>query len=827
MSKTRDTGFLANVIQVHDTGVRIMSGSEMLMAISSSGQVTITGELSGSDAANSLLLDGTGSLAFTTTASFLVVSASQQQISSSLLQVSASYISLSASYTTFSGSASTRISNNETSSNSLTNASASFSTRTTQVEKTYATTGSNTYTGTQNFSSTCTPNGFNSGASIYTAGGLQVTNDAYFSSSVFIKGNVTVYGTQSVAYISSSQLNIGTNTITVNTFTPSVRFGGLSVFDSGSTGLTGSIFWDSELNRWIYVNASGSGGGATYGGGMFISGPRNTQGMGCEQGTTACMLLVGQGGDHMTSSMIYHDSAVTCIPNTLIGGVGCFSGQICAPTVVASTCLAVRAGSATLVANNIAGAASNNHFAMQRNDAQYASIGLNGSDNFTVFGTSTSCPRLIIDGSGIASFANNVCSPNFIASSTCSTAGLRVYGASGTHQWDMYLNGANLRFSDNTTGGCLVVDTAASFSSTVTTAGQIIANAINGAISVSGTGYTSQPTNMVIGRYTSTIGYIQVPTNGNFEIWDGGTSAIAIFNATGKTTTLYGALTGTSAAFSSTITGTTIYGSTMVCAASLKAQSGFADLVLCGSNTTSPHIGGTFTITTNQDGNGRTIIGNAAVGRAMYLEANGNVTFNCVVSAPAANISTSTICTIASTTLGSSRGIVIDANTTTNNSFVPIGFSWASSVSSYNPTWGMALKTISYNAGTADLVFYTGNNVRLTIGNGGGATFSGGVTAGSFSTSTCTFAATSAGTNYDITGPGSGRWLASVGTNAVYHWNGVLALTFFDSADFGVNILTCGSYNTAASVSIVNSGSSLRFCFSQNVGTVTVNYLNL
>ena len=328
MSKTRDTGYLANVIQVHDTGVRIMSGSNMLMAISSSGQVTITGELSGSDAANALLLDGTGSLAFTTTASFLVVSASQQQISSSLLQVSASYISLSGSYNTFSGSASTRISNNETSSNSLTNASASFSTRitsdssslssrTTQVEKTYATTGSNTYTGTQNFSSTCTPNGFNSGASIYTAGGLQVTNDAYFSSSVFIKGNVTVYGTQSVAYISSSQLNIGTNTITVNTFTPSVRFGGLSVFDSGSTGLTGSIFWDSELNRWIYVNASGSGGGATYGGGMFISGPRNTQGMGCEQGTTACMLLVGQGGDHLTSSLVYHDSSVTCFPTTV------------------------------------------------------------------------------------------------------------------------------------------------------------------------------------------------------------------------------------------------------------------------------------------------------------------------------------------------------------------------------------------------------------------------------------------------------------------------------------------------------------------------------
>jgi len=74
----------------------------MLMAVSSSGAVTITGEISGSDAANALLLSGTGSVGFTTTSSFLAVSSSQQQ-------VSASYIALSASYNTFSGSASTRI----------------------------------------------------------------------------------------------------------------------------------------------------------------------------------------------------------------------------------------------------------------------------------------------------------------------------------------------------------------------------------------------------------------------------------------------------------------------------------------------------------------------------------------------------------------------------------------------------------------------------------------------------------------------------------------------------------------------------------------------
>jgi hypothetical protein len=288
------------------------------------------------------------------------VSSSQQQISASLLALTASYNALSASYTALSASYNTASSSFST---RITSDSSSMSSRTTQVEKTYASTGSNTFTGPQNFSNTCTPNSFTAGASIYTAGGLQVTQDSYFSSSVFIKGNVTVFGTQSVSYISSSQLDIGTNIITVNTSTPSVRYGGLSVFDSGSTGLTGSIFWDSELNRWIYVNASGSGGGATYGGGMFISGPRNSVGLGCEQGTTACMLLVGQGGDHLTSSMIYHSSTVTCIPNTLIGS------NICA-TMANASCIGI--GTTTPTHPLEIYAATGNQLKISTNDATSA-----------------------------------------------------------------------------------------------------------------------------------------------------------------------------------------------------------------------------------------------------------------------------------------------------------------------------------------------------------------------------------------------------------------------------------------------------------------------
>lgn len=154
MSKTRDTGYLANVIQVHDTGVRIMSGSEMLMAISSSGAVTITGELSGSDAANSLLLNGTGSVGFTTTGSF----------------------------STASGSASSRL---------------------TQIENVYATTGSNSFRATQSITGSLTVTGqiiaqtinvqqvtssivYSSGSNVF---GCDINSRQTFTGSVYITGS--------------------------------------------------------------------------------------------------------------------------------------------------------------------------------------------------------------------------------------------------------------------------------------------------------------------------------------------------------------------------------------------------------------------------------------------------------------------------------------------------------------------------------------------------------------------------------------------------------------------------------------------------------------
>lgn len=160
MSKTRDTGYLANVIQVHDTGVRIMSGSTMLMAISSSGAVTTTGVISGSDAANSLLLNGTGSVGFTTTGSF----------------------------STASGSASSRL---------------------TQIEAVYATTGSNSFRATQSITGSLTVTGqiiaqtinvqqvtssiiYSSGSNVF---GCDINSRQTFTGSFYQTGSVANFST--------------------------------------------------------------------------------------------------------------------------------------------------------------------------------------------------------------------------------------------------------------------------------------------------------------------------------------------------------------------------------------------------------------------------------------------------------------------------------------------------------------------------------------------------------------------------------------------------------------------------------------------------------
>jgi len=209
----------------------------------------------------------------------------------------------------FAGSASAAVTVNSVSQSTVANTAAISILA--SVTGSYATTGSNVFVAPQFINQASNAISFTSTASLYTNGGARVSKDLFVSGTTYLN-NLTVYGTSSIQYITSSQVNIGTNIITVNTDTPAVRFGGLAVFDSGSTGLTGSMLWDSEKNHWVYANPSGS----SYSGGMIMSGPRSSA-LGSEQGTTNNALMKGQGGDHITSSAIIEDGTLTSMYSTM------------------------------------------------------------------------------------------------------------------------------------------------------------------------------------------------------------------------------------------------------------------------------------------------------------------------------------------------------------------------------------------------------------------------------------------------------------------------------------------------------------------------------
>jgi len=258
--------------------------------------------------------------------SILNYTASTTTAISDILLETASFNAFSASILNHTASTNTAISDILLETASINTFTSSIDGRVSTIEGKYITTGSNTFVGVQYVSNTTQATTFTSTASLYTDGGLRIGKDAYVSGSAFIKGNLTVFGTSSIEYVTSSVF-VGLEYIDLNTDLPALRYAGIRVYDSGSNvGVTGSLFWDSQTNHWVYANPSGS----SYSGGMMISGPRASS-LGSEQGTTNNALMKGQGGDHITSSAILDDGTSLRIPYLTIvnGTVGAttFSGS--------------------------------------------------------------------------------------------------------------------------------------------------------------------------------------------------------------------------------------------------------------------------------------------------------------------------------------------------------------------------------------------------------------------------------------------------------------------------------------------------------------------
>jgi hypothetical protein len=73
---------------------------------------------------------------------------------------------------------------------------------------------------------------------------------------LYVSGNLEVLGSSTNVNIQSQTVNIGDNIIQVNAYSPFDRYAGLSAYDSGSSGESGSLLWDSVNDYWLLVNSN-------------------------------------------------------------------------------------------------------------------------------------------------------------------------------------------------------------------------------------------------------------------------------------------------------------------------------------------------------------------------------------------------------------------------------------------------------------------------------------------------------------------------------------------------------------------------------------------
>ena len=153
---------------------------------------------------------------------------------------------------------------------------------------------------------------------IATTGSNTFTANQTITGSLFISQNLIVQGSSSISFISQSTLNIGTNKITMNTNTPGTRFGGIEVIDSGSSPLrSGSLYFDSINDQWIFVHQNTAGGVTSS---VVIVGPQTFNNIGNETLLTQNRVLKSNGLEHVTDSQISDNGVTVSITNGLSVG---------------------------------------------------------------------------------------------------------------------------------------------------------------------------------------------------------------------------------------------------------------------------------------------------------------------------------------------------------------------------------------------------------------------------------------------------------------------------------------------------------------------------
>jgi hypothetical protein len=138
------------------------------------------------------------------------------------------------------------------------------------------------------------------------------------SGSLTVTQDLIVLGSSSIQTISSSNLVIGAALVTLNTATPSVRFAGLNIIDSGSTGGSGSLLYDAVEDEFIFVHR---GNGTNITSSHFILGPQTYDNLGNETYLTTNKLPKASGLEHIVDSNITDTGTlITLGSNAVVNG---------------------------------------------------------------------------------------------------------------------------------------------------------------------------------------------------------------------------------------------------------------------------------------------------------------------------------------------------------------------------------------------------------------------------------------------------------------------------------------------------------------------------
>jgi predicted acyltransferase (DUF342 family) len=145
----------------------------------------------------------------------------------------------------------------------------------TSLDSTLIVTGSSTLKstlevqGATNLNSTLTVTGSSTFKNnVDVIGILTVTGETRLQSNLYVSGNLEVLGTSTNVNIQSQTVEIDDNIIRLNAYSPFQRYAGFEVMDSGSSGVSASMLWDSQNDYWIVTNQNGSGSkfvGTTFG----------------------------------------------------------------------------------------------------------------------------------------------------------------------------------------------------------------------------------------------------------------------------------------------------------------------------------------------------------------------------------------------------------------------------------------------------------------------------------------------------------------------------------------------------------------------------------